>query len=103
MVARQPRPALSVLVAGRFRVSRPALLARPAGPVAAADGASGTPVRLVAAPRGVDPAELQRRVESANALGRPDCPTVGIAEDESTTWLAVRLPDGAVALDGAAA
>src|SRR4051794_22918292 len=102
MVARQPRPALSVLVAGRFRASRPALLARPAGPVAAVDGASGALVRLVAAPRAVDPAELRDRVARANELGRTDCPTVAIAEDDSATWLAVRLPAGAVSLGEAA-
>jgi hypothetical protein len=103
MADRQPRPGLAVLLAGRFRVSRPALLARPGGPVAGVDVATGAGVRVQLAPPDVDDAELRRRIARANALGRPGCALVEVAEDPPARWLAVHPPDGAVALADAAA
>src|SRR5690242_19213818 len=100
MADRQPRPGLSVLLAGRFRVSRPALLARPAGPVAGVDVASGACVRLQRAPTALSDAELRRRVERANALGRAGCPLVEVV-DGRERWLALQPPGGALSLDDA--
>src|SRR4051812_13252329 len=88
MADRQPRPGLSVLLTGRFRVSRPALLARPAGPVAGVAVAPGACARLQRARAGLDDAELRRRVERANALGRPGCPLVEVADAPPVRWLA---------------
>jgi hypothetical protein len=75
-VLTRPRPPRSCLLAGRFLVSRAALLARPTGPLAAVDVATAAPARLVKVAPGVDRDALRDAVVRWNGLARAAAPPV---------------------------
>jgi hypothetical protein len=67
-VQRTPRPAARLLLAGRFIASRASLVARPDGPVAGIDLATGRLVQLSFGQGGEDADALAARIASAGDL-----------------------------------
>jgi hypothetical protein len=95
-VLTRPRPPRSCLLAGRFLASRAALLARPAGPLAAVDVATAAPVRLVKVARGIDHDALRLAVMRWNGLARAGAPPVlELADHDGVAVLVLTARAGA--------
>ena len=92
-MARTPRPAARVLLAGRFVVSRAALVALPSGPVPGVDLARGELVCLGFGPSGDDHGRLLERIDRWNAHAPAGSPVVReLAWHRGRPLLAYELP-----------